>query len=708
MRTRVTTDALTDARAAPRRPPATRSGAVLLGRDRPSGRGGDLARAALIHDLQRIRGNRVVVRSLQRKDATYSGTVYLPGSRHAGHAYKLEGTKIVEQQGKQKVTVGTIATDGGYTLVDAEGTAIPGETGKVGDLVGSVTRKGGTAPGQLGKSSGSGSFRLTLADGGERSFTVKDGGVYLVAGKQSTLAGRIDAGGRYELKVGDEHLQGSLAALPPGHAKVKLTQRAGGKVVEQLQIGQDAISEGVVYFDDAKYTVKGGKLFRDGEKSAAGELVAIRSGSGPKAKLSSIRYRYTDAAGKEVSGDLMSGRFATKPRTVGGITVAAGEGSALKLGKRALDRVRGRHVGGSARDQEGLPDVRRRAPQGQAGGAQDGREAHDHRRRDLHLQAVAEVESSGFTQCINTWDSDVVSFGFKQYTMAGKLQDLIKRVPTAFARYGIELSGRLRIKQGVTADGIKGVNAASELRGAYWATKFFQAGLDDEIIVAQAAKALEDLGAFETKTATQSATSTHMRSAKVRAILFELDNNGPAYVRAVVRRTLAQANKKPDLTEAEFIEILGAEMEAEYVTYRSDHGNGATDEKARQKAKNIVAKTQRAFDSTPRARLVEDGLEGDQRAADRAHGRGVEQRPSRARARQPGGQEPVGADQSQAGPLRQRERRRGLDPAGRGEQEVDGREAGAEHDRERRLGERPHWCAVTRLRVRVSVPTISL
>ena len=211
------------------------------------------------------------------------------------------------------------------------------------------------------------------------------------------------------------------------------------------------------------------------------------------------------------------------------------------------------------------------------------------------LQAVAEVESSGFTQCINTWDSDVVSFGFKQYTMAGKLQDLIKRVPTAFARYGIELSGRLKIKQGVTADGIKGVTAASELRGAYWATKFFQAGLDDEIIVAQAAKALEDLGAFETKTATQSATSAHMRTAKVRAILFELDNNRPAYVRPVVRRTLAQAAKQPDLTEAEFIEILGAEMEAEYVTYRSDHGNGATDEKARQKAKNIVAKTQRAF-----------------------------------------------------------------------------------------------------------------
>ena len=74
-----------------------------------------------------------------------------------------------------------------------------------------------------------------------------------------------------------------------------------------------------------------------------------------------------------------------------------------------------------------------------------------------------------------------------------------------------------------------------------------------------------------------------MRSAKVRAILFELDNNRPAYVRAVVRRTLAQADKKPDLTEAEFIEILGAEMEAEYVTYRSDHGNGATDEKARQR-----------------------------------------------------------------------------------------------------------------------------
>jgi hypothetical protein len=34
------------------------------------------------------------------------------------------------------------------------------------------------------------------------------------------------------------------------------------------------------------------------------------------------------------------------------------------------------------------------------------------------LQGIAEVESGGFTQCINTWDSDVVSLGFMQSTLA--------------------------------------------------------------------------------------------------------------------------------------------------------------------------------------------------------------------------------------------------------------------------------------------------
>ena len=372
------------------------------------------------------------MRSLQRKDATYSGTVYLPGSRHAGHAYKLEGTKIVEQQGKTKVTVGAIATDGGYALVDAEGNAIPGETGTVAGLVGSVTRKGGTAPGQLGKSSGSGSFRLTLADGGERSFTSRTAACTWSPGSsRRSSAGSTRAAGTSS-RSATSTCRARSARCRPGHAKVKLTQRAGGKVVEQLQIGQDAISEGVVYFDDAKYTVKGGRLFRDGEKSAAGELVAIRSGSGPKAKLSSIRYRYTDAAGKEVSGDLMSGRFATKPRTVGGITVAAGEGSALKLGKRAWIAFAGSTWEDLLATKKGF--------QMYGGGRLEAKLAALKTAGKLTitddeisiLQAVAEVESSGFTQCINTWDSDVVSFGFKQYTMAGKLQDLIKRVPTAF------------------------------------------------------------------------------------------------------------------------------------------------------------------------------------------------------------------------------------------------------------------------------------
>ncbi|NJM97345.1 MAG: hypothetical protein HC800_09350 [Phormidesmis sp. RL_2_1] len=64
------------------------------------------------------------------------------------------------------------------------------------------------------------------------------------------------------------------------------------------------------------------------------------------------------------------------------------------------------------------------------------------------FQRIANVETSGQVQGINTWDSAVVSIGFMQWTLQhGKVQEWIALASADFKRYGIELDNRQYVWQ---------------------------------------------------------------------------------------------------------------------------------------------------------------------------------------------------------------------------------------------------------------------
>jgi len=86
------------------------------------------------------------------------------------------------------------------------------------------------------------------------------------------------------------------------------------------------------------------------------------------------------------------------------------------------------------------------------------------------------------------------------------------------------------------------------------------------------------------------ALGSYLGKAGVKAIIFELNNNRPAYVSATVRKTAAEHKKHPAWTEDDFVAGLQAVMEQEYVDNNTKGINGADDEEARQKARNIVTK----------------------------------------------------------------------------------------------------------------------
>jgi hypothetical protein len=557
---------------------------------RPAGPAGPVGSALA---LQRQIGNRALTALVARQPApaTFSGRVFLPGEENVGRSFKLEGTNIVDDSGKTKRVVGTIDADGRYTLVDDKGNPIPGATGKLGDLVGQVTEKGGKTPGRITSTTGSGGFSVWDAEGTKHTLKVKDGSVFETVGKRQELVGDVDVAGHYRVKSSDHVLTGSLTDrnAPVSVGDVSLERSDAKGATDKLQIGHDPVPEGVLVLREGKFTVKNGQLFPQGAKRAVGSVTIVRRGA--KLDQLSLDLRYQE----KVESNGYTG-FIEHQTDLGKYPPAVG--SVLRLGKGESWIV----SDGDAWIDMGGHHVRKGFELSGGGRVDDKLRALAALKKvtvtndEIEImQRMAQTESGGNLEDINTYDSDVVSLGFIQYTMAGELQELIAMAPEAFARYGIKLGPKLTLKRWGEPDlkvpGIEGVKDLQELRGLEWAVKFFRAGLDPEVIAAQVKKAQADF-ATVTKNHLGAVSGVPLfQTPRVKAIIFELYNNRRAYVADTVRLTAAELKKHPTWTEDDLVTFMLSVMEDQYVTKNFHQINGKTDEEARQKARNIVTRT---------------------------------------------------------------------------------------------------------------------
>jgi hypothetical protein len=546
--------------------------------DRPPPRTEAGRRSARPVGLQRQIGNRAFAALVARDPApTFSGNVFLPGDENVGHTFKVEGTNIVEGTGKDKRIVGTIDAAGHYTLADGK------SGGNVRDLVGSVSQKGGATT----ATTGSGSFSLWDADGNKHALTVKNGSVFATVGKRQELVGDIDVGGRYRVTLGGKVLTGSLTdpRAPVSVGDVALKRTDNKKTTDQLQIGHEPVPEGILVLPEGKFTVKNGQLFASGAKTAQGSVTIVRRGAGLDQLSLAVRYQETVTTSVGTGFIEHEDDLAKHPPKAGSVLrLGKGRSWIVSDGSAWIDMSGSRVKKGFELSGGGKVDDKLRA----LNAAKKITVTSD----EIELmQRLSEVESSGFVQVINTWDSDVVSLGFMQYTLAGSLQELIAMAPEAFARYGIKLTTtKMKVKKGVTATGIEGVKDMQELRGLEWATRFFRAGLDPDIIAAQVKMAQAEFAQLSKDTLGSVSGEPLFQTSRVKAIIFELHNNRPAYVSATVRKAAAELKKHPTWTVDDLVAALQSAMEDEYVTRNKDNINGSSDEEARQKARNIVNK----------------------------------------------------------------------------------------------------------------------
>lgn len=522
--------------------------------------------------LQRQIGNRAFAALLAR-EPSFSGNVFLPGDENVGHSFALEGTNIVEGSGKAKRIVATVDANGRYTLLTGGG-------GSVRDLVGTVGQKGGKTT----ATSGSGSFSLWDSAGAKHDFTIKNGGVY-TAGKKPELVGDVDVGGRYRVRLGGQVVTGSITDRDAAAHDVALKRTDDKKATDQLQIGHEPVPEGILFLPEGKFTVKDGLLTPAGGKHTQGSVTIVRRGAAlDQFSLPTRYYEERQVAGYQGWVEHETDLAKHVPAAGSVLQIGKGRSWLVSDGSKWID-MSGRHV------KKGFELA--------GGGRVDDTLRALNAAKKINVTAdeidlmhrLSQVESSGYANVINTWDSDVVSLGFMQYTLAGSLQELIAAAPDAFARYGIKLSKtKLKIKSGVEATGIEGVSDAKELRGLEWATRFFRAGLDPDVIAAQVKIAQAEFAKLTKDKLGGVSGDAMFQTARVKAIVFELNNNRPAYVSATVRNTAAAHKKHPTWTEDEFVAALQSAMEDEYVDHNTKGLNGATDDEARQKARNIVTK----------------------------------------------------------------------------------------------------------------------
>lgn len=103
------------------------------------------------------------------------------------------------------------------------------------------------------------------------------------------------------------------------------------------------------------------------------------------------------------------------------------------------------------------------------------------------FRLVSIPESGGLVNAINSWDNMYMSMGFIQLTIRYyELAQVIKQAPEAFRKHGIELDPvRKYFPEEKNSIAIKNAPNIEDLRSLEWAKRFFKAGLEDDVIVAQ-------------------------------------------------------------------------------------------------------------------------------------------------------------------------------------------------------------------------------
>jgi hypothetical protein len=416
--------------------------------------------------------------------------------------------------------------------------------------------------------------------------------------------------------------------LPAGKNRTRKLLSLGGAWREGSLAGAKQIPTGELVVNGATHTVKDGTVVGKDAKSkpvvlATLSAAVVKGGTPAPGQETSLVVKLTPAP-----GDPAKAAGFTAPMD---LTTAAGERSTLRvLGETwvfadkhwatagAKEGKGYAKYGGGHLDSKLREMMKRKALKFTDPGT--GAERDELSDAELTiLQGMANVEVSGVLAGVNTWDDMVVSMGFKQVTLGwGSLIEIIRMAPEGFKKHGIELDESRTYKLSATVPAIKGVANHEELRSPYWAVRFFEAGLEDDVINAELTYSLKALKEFvgQSKRKYSGKWNKHMEDLTAKAWLFEMKNNRESWVWPAISATLDRAAEEggDELSRDDFLDILAEEMANTYA------------EKAREKAidnaqKALVAKHKKEKKDPPTPEELAGAISEDRLKAIEAENR---------------------------------------------------------------------------------------
>ncbi len=182
------------------------------------------------------------------------------------------------------------------------------------------------------------------------------------------------------------------------------------------------------------------------------------------------------------------------------------------------------------------------------------------------LAAVANVETGGQIGCVQTYDDQVMSVGFKQVVLGhGSLEKMMHEAPAGFAKHGLTLdASQTYPKQSGWSKAphqIVGCDDVQELRQPAWAMKFYQASMEPDVVAALCRLLLVEQGKVNAAIdATAGANGDRFDDLTAQAWLLELYNNRPAYMAKAVQRAAGATGDRDA-----FLDALAAAIIETYV-----------------------------------------------------------------------------------------------------------------------------------------------
>lgn len=320
---------------------------------------------------------------------------------------------------------------------------------------------------------------------------------------------------------------------------------------------------------EQRYTVIEGKLISGREELGLIDDAGTTLGTLARTAPTSIVFRPAEGVTSPASGDLLANAPEGSTVTVNAVCWVWNAGTWNRLtGKKRKKRSAGafhgytKSGGGSVRD--------RLAELTTAG------QLHLTGEQISALGAVAEVETGGQIGCVQTYDNQIVSVGFKQVVLGhGSLQKVMEAAPAGFAKHGLTLDRSkhyVHPKWSKKPLQIEGCEELQELRSPEWAIKFYHASMEPDVIAAICELALVELRKVDRATAAKREEVGHpfFDDLVAKSWLLEVYNNRPAFM----GKAIARASVHPAATREAFLDVLAGaimdtyELEEPLIRYR--------------------------------------------------------------------------------------------------------------------------------------------